>query len=187
MTEVFPISIIDWREKARDVWHSSDNLGEMPEGIEYELIDSELQIKAPHAMKSYLWQDPKEFIPTWDLIEITWRSLRMIWRKKDMIIRWNNNIYPSLYEWNLLKIHWVRECVFFWVDIGDYNEKVILLVDGTISRADLYRELRSWEFSIDRFAIPDDIIFGKIPRYGRQKKVNKTILQKLYHDWMLWR
>ena len=187
MTEALPIAVIDGREKIaynESLW---DNLWTILPGIEYKIIDNELLIRARHTMKTYLWKPPLEYIPTWDIIEIQWGSIAMIWRQKDMIIKWNYNIYPSLYEWTILNITWVNECVLFWVNMGDYDERIILLVQGKISRDDLYRELRGWEFSIDRFAIPDDIIFWKIPKYGRQKKINKTILQKLYLSGTLWK
>ncbi len=187
MTEVLPIAIIDGREKIAHNESLWDNLWTILHGIEYKIINNELLIRAKHAMKGYLWKPSLEYIPTWDLIELEWCSISMIWRQKDMIIKWNHNIYPSLYEWNILNITWVNECVLFWVTMGDYNEKIILLVHGTISSDDLYRKLRGWEFSIDNFAIPDEIIFWKIPRYGRQKKINKTLLQKLYLNWTLWK
>jgi hypothetical protein len=38
---------------------------------------------------------------------------------------------------------------------------------------------RSGEYSIDREALPDRIVFAKLPRSGRQNKVDKNALRQL--------
>jgi hypothetical protein len=38
-------------------------------------------------------------------------------------------------------------------------------------------KLRSGQFSIDREALPDRIVFMKLPRSGRQNKVNRQLLR----------
>ena len=103
-------------------------------------------------------------------------------RKKDMIIRGNFNIYPGLYEPTINKIEGVVEALM----VGCYNhekadEEIVLVVESSkqMNAATMMANLRDGEYSIDRAALPDRIEFMKLPRSGRQNKVNRQGLVKL--------
>lgn len=108
-------------------------------------------------------------------------QLILLGRKKDMMIRGNFNIYPGLYEPTINKIKGIREAVM----VGVYNadkadEEIILVVDGEkhLTADQVLKQLVRGEFSIDREALPDKIIFRKIPHSGRQQKINRKELVK---------
>jgi acyl-coenzyme A synthetase/AMP-(fatty) acid ligase len=113
-------------------------------------------------------------------------SLIMIWRKKDMIIRGDYNIYPSIYEPIISWIPWVRNCALIWIyDEKIEDEKVILFIEIEYSNSYydtnyIKKHLESWEFSIDKYAFPDDIIFYPIPKTWRQNKTDKNKLKEIY-------
>ncbi len=44
----------------------------------------------------------------------------------------------------------------------------------------IYSLITNWEYSIDGFALPDEIIFIKIPCSGKQNKINKVLLKNNY-------
>jgi acyl-CoA synthetase (AMP-forming)/AMP-acid ligase II len=101
-------------------------------------------------------------------------------RKKDMIIRRNFNVYPGLYEPTINKIGGITEAVM----IGVYNnekadEEIVLAVESEekMEARAIEAKLRTGQFSIDREALPDRIVFMKLPRSGRQNKVNRQLLR----------
>ncbi|NJL74875.1 MAG: hypothetical protein HC892_07440 [Saprospiraceae bacterium] len=96
-----------------------------------------------------------------------------------MIIRGNFNIYPGLYEPTIHKIKGVKEAVM----IGLYNhqkadEEVILVIDGEkdMTSQEVMKQLTFGAYSIDKEAIPDRIVFMKIPHSGRQNKIDRKLL-----------
>jgi acyl-CoA synthetase (AMP-forming)/AMP-acid ligase II len=100
-------------------------------------------------------------------------------RKKDMIIRRNFNVYPGLYEPTINKIEGITEAVM----IGVYNkekadEEIILVVESEqrMHAEQVAPKLRAGQFSIDLEALPNKILFMKLPRSGRQNKVNRKLL-----------
>ncbi|HRN56002.1 MAG TPA: class I adenylate-forming enzyme family protein [Agriterribacter sp.] len=100
-------------------------------------------------------------------------------RKKDMVIRGNFNIYPGLYEPTINKIKGVKEAVMIGVyNIEKADEEIVLVIDSEIkmNSSAIMRQLSSGKYSIDKAAIPDKIVFMKIPHSGRQNKVNRTLL-----------
>ena len=103
-----------------------------------------------------------------------------------MIIKKEYNIYPWVYEPIISKIPGVSACAMVWVyDESLNDEKIILFVEMWYSHARydskyIENKLKSWEFSIDTYALPDEIIFCQIPRSGRQEKIDKNALQKMY-------
>ncbi len=96
-----------------------------------------------------------------------------------MIIRRNFNVYPGLFEPTINKIEGVIESAM----IGLYNkekadEEIVLVVETEyrMSEDTLAGKLRAGQYSIDREALPDRIIFMTLPRSGRQNKVNRQVL-----------
>jgi len=193
MTEMLPIAYIDWREKVNTKvnW---DLLWIFIENIDYKIIKDELLVKWDHNMKKYLWYETKDFVETWDLVNIQNKQLVMIWRKKDMIIKKEYNIYPWIYEPIISKIPWVLACAMIWIyDKKINDEKIILFVEiwnlhKKFDEKYIMSKLRYSDFSIDKFAIPNKIIFCKIPRIGRQEKIDKNKLREIYlHNFKLWK
>lgn len=187
MTEMLPIAYIDGREKVitKVNW---DLLWNFIQDTHYKIIENELFVKWVHQMKKYLWKDIEEFIKTWDLVNIQNEKLVMIWRKKDMIIRKEYNIYPWIYEPIICQIPWIFHCAMIWIyDEKINDEKIILYVEIWYSHKNydknyIINKLKFWEYSIDKFAIPDEVIFWKLPRIGRQEKIDKNKLRENYKN-----
>lgn len=102
-------------------------------------------------------------------------------RKKDMIIRGNFNVYPGLYEPTINKIDGIIEAVM----IGLYNpkkadEEILLIIESEypMKANDVLLKLKAGIHTIDKEALPDKIIFMKLPRSGRQNKVNRKELSE---------
>ena len=182
MTEMLPIAYIDGREKVATKV-DGDLLGNIIDEINHNIVENELQVQGPHQMLHYLWYDTKPFIETWDLVRIQHNKLVMIGRKKDMIIRKEYNIYPWVYEPIICQIPWVFHCALVWMYDEKLNdEKIILFVEMWYSHKKynqnyIMTQLKSWEYSIDEYALPDEIIFCILPRIWRQNKIDKIALR----------
>lgn len=180
MTEILPIAYIDGREKITTKV-DGDLLWNLISDINYSIVENELHVQGPHQMSHYLWYEMKPFIETGDLIKIENEKLVMIGRKKDMIIRKEYNIYPSIYEPIISKIPWVTDCAMVGLyDENTNDEKVCLYIEWAYkwgNEKDIIKKLKLWEFSIDEFALPDRIIFCTLPRIWRQNKIDKNKLR----------
>ena len=109
-------------------------------------------------------------------------KLILLGRKKDMIIRGNFNIYPGLYEPTISKISGVNEVAMIGIYCVDKSdEEVILVVDSEydMMETEIMNQLKYGAFSIDKAALPDRIIFMKIPHSGRQQKIDKKELARM--------
>jgi acyl-CoA synthetase (AMP-forming)/AMP-acid ligase II len=188
MTEVLPIAVVDGRYKA--AWKGEgDLLGQWVKGITPQILkDGELEVQSPHMFYKYLGQEKSQWVSTGDLVKIQKKELILMGRKKDMIIKGNYNIYPELYESTIQKIPGVAACAMVGIqDITLQDEKIILVVEPeTQSDINIKKRiqdaLRSGPYSIDSHAYPDDILIMKIPRSGRQLKINKKTLRALLID-----
>ena len=164
-----------------------DVLWYLVDGIEYKIIDDELLLKWSHSMQNYLWKPREEYIATGDLVKFDHERIVMIGRRKDMIIRKEYNIYPSLYETVMSQIPGVSTVALVWIyDENMHDECVVLFLEtyptSLYTKQDIYLLLQSGEYSIDQYAIPDDIIFTKIPKIGRHNKIDKDTLRAIYHN-----
>jgi len=182
MTEMLPVSYVDWKDKLikRIDW---DLLWKVFSDIKISILeDHELELSGNWLFKKYLGWDDILKHKTWDLVEFKDWNLIMKWRKKDMILRKDYNIYPSLYESIINWIPWIIESALVWVwDKNLEDEKVILFLEwNNLEKKDIFKKLKSWNFSIDNFALPDEIIFCKIPRKWRQNKIDKNYLRDNY-------
>ena len=99
-----------------------------------------------------------------------------------MIIRRNMNIYPGLYEPTINKIKGVKAAVM----VGKYkeeihDEKVYLVVEKeeAISEKSIRQQLEYGQYAIDKEALPDAIVFQKLPRKGRQNKIDRKAIVEL--------
>lgn len=182
MTENLFIATIDGREK---VTYASDGdpLGKPIEDVELKIKeDGELMVKSPQLFTRYYHMESRSvYHESGDLVSIDNNGyLVMQGRKKDMILRRHQNIYPSLYEPTILKINGVQAAAI----VGKYSEQkadeeVYLFVESTVdySEHNFRKLLMKGEYSIDKEALPDYIVFCKIPRSGRQSKIDKDALR----------
>lgn len=186
MTENLLVAGIDGREKVNFPTDGGDVVGYPAPEVELRIApDGEILVRSPQLFVRYLHLPAHDgWHPTGDLGHLdTEGRLVLTGRKKDMIIRRNFNLYPGLYEPTINRIPGVTECAF----VGVYDEKkqdetVALFVEThqQLSEALLRRSLESGPFSIDREALPDHIFFKKLPRSGRQNKVDKATLRRVY-------
>lgn len=182
MTEMLPIACIDAREKL-DFKGKWDILWKIFSGINIEIsTDNELIISWDWLFKKYIWNEEIKKHKTWDLVDFDGENIIMKWRKKDMIIRKDYNIYPALYESKIAKISGIIDVAMVWIwDEKSQDEKIILFLEWEkISLKKLRPEL---EKILDNFAMPDEIIFTKIPRKWRQNKIDKNSLRNNYNLW----
>lgn len=184
MTENLLVSTTDGRQKI-DYSNKGDLLGKPVENVEVKIAeDGEISLKSPQLYTRYWHQKNREiFHATGDLGYLDNNgNIVLTGRKKDMIIRRNFNLYPALYEPTIKKIKGIREAVL----VGKYeedlaDEKVILAVEKTngLTKKSLMKKLQTGAFSIDKEAWPDEIIFMKIPRKGRQSKIDRVAIRSL--------
>lgn len=181
MTENLMVSFLDAREKLQAV-SDGDMVGYPFPGVDISIAaDGEVCILS-NQMYSHYWQQEKiqGVHHTGDIGKLDCKGrLILLGRKKDMIIRRNFNIYPGLYEPSIHKIKGIHEAVM----LGMYNkpkadEEIILVVDGEagLKECDIMKQLTSGNYSIDKEALPDKILFMDIPHAGRQHKVDRKLL-----------
>jgi len=185
MTEILPIAVVDGRQKAGTKL-TGDLIGEPVGQIKATIMaDGELVVSGTHMCMQYLGEKKSHAeIHTGDTVRLEGKQIVMIGRKKDMILRGDYNIYPALYEPIIEAIPGVRACAM--VGIYDHNRAdeqiaVAVEVDGSreLTKAYIEKRLRSGSYSIDTHAFPDKIVFMKLPRSGRQLKVNKIAIKQL--------
>jgi acyl-CoA synthetase (AMP-forming)/AMP-acid ligase II len=112
--------------------------------------------------------------------------LILLGRKKDMIIRRNFNIYTGLYEPTINKIDGIVEAVMLGVYHPEKADEEVFLVIESEQPMDsevILSKLKEGKYSIDKEALPDKIIFMRLPRSGRQQKVNRKELSELLKRW----
>ncbi|MEO6693187.1 MAG: class I adenylate-forming enzyme family protein [Saprospiraceae bacterium] len=181
MTEHLFISIISGKDKLLSTT-SIDIVGKPFANVEVRILENdEISILSPQLFKRYLHEDSRHgYFNTGDLGRLDENEqLSLFGRRKNMIIRSNFNIYPGLYEPTINSIPNVKNAVM----LGIYNEaksdEMVYLViesDKQLSKSNIFNALTQGPFSIDKQAIPDEILFMKIPLFGRQNKVNKKVL-----------
>lgn len=183
MTENLLVAVIDGRKKA-SLASDGDPLGFAADGVQIKIADDgEILIKSNQMFKQY-WEleSAQEWHHTGDLGYLDKDGLLVLkGRKKDMIIRRDFNIYPALYEPSIKKIDGVMEAALVGIydeDVAD--EKVHLFVESKedIAESELRTQLQLGPHSIDKDALPDHIHFVKIPRLGRQQKIDKKELRQ---------
>lgn len=185
MTEILPVAVVDGRKKVN--WKGEgDLLGNFATGVKFKIAnDGELLVSGDHKSRNYLGLEKSDYVATGDLVKIVGKELVLIGRKKDMIIKGNYNIYPELYESTIQKIEGVAACAMVGVrDIDKEDEKIILIIEPEdFERKDIKSSvassLQSGNYSIDSQAFPDKILIMKLPRSGRQLKVDKNKLRAM--------
>jgi acyl-CoA synthetase (AMP-forming)/AMP-acid ligase II len=177
MTEHLLVSVIDGREKV-NYTGEGDVLGMPIPGIDLKLTDEgEILVRSEQLFKRYFHLETREdWHATGDLGTIDDAgNIVLLGRAKEMIIRGNFNIYPALYEDTIKKIPGVEEAAFVGIyDAAIHDEKVYLAVETNKKPIDQIRQaLMVGKYSIDKEALPDVIISMKIPRKGRQNKLDR--------------
>ena len=183
-TEMLIISIVSMDEKIA-YKSEGDLLGKPLAGVSVKISeDNEMLIFGPQMYTRYLGDSEAKFFNSGDLgIVDSNNNIVMLGRKKDMIIRNGYNLYPGIFENTISSIPGIAECAL----VGLYNKKsedeeVVLVVvksfDIDISDSKLRQFLQTGQYSIDRQALPDKIIFVKeLPKSGRSNKIDKKKLR----------
>jgi acyl-CoA synthetase (AMP-forming)/AMP-acid ligase II len=182
LTENLMVTFIDAREKVKaDV--KGDLVGTPFTNVRLKIeTDGEVCVLSDQLFSNYFGSEKHTgMLYTGDLGSIDENGrLILKGRKKDMIIRGNFNIYTGLYEPTINKIDGITEAVM----VGIYNsekadEEIILVVESErpMKSAEILKKLKAGKYSIDKQALPDKIIFQKLPRFGRQNKVNRKQLR----------
>lgn len=183
MTENLLIASAEGEEKLQN-HKKGDLLGKPFEGVEVKVNEGEeLLIKGSFLFSHYFGSEKQEdWFATGDLVRLDEEgNLYMMGRKKNMIIRAHKNIYPGLYEPTIIEIDGIKEALLIGLyDEGIYDEKVVLVADAaeSMSKDSLGKSLASGPHAIDSDVLPDHIVFMKIPRKGRQQKVDYQTLEK---------
>lgn len=187
MTENLMVTHVDAQEKL-DYLGEGDLVGKPFPNVRIQIAeDGEILLTSDQLFSRY-WHLNEVHVPhhSGDLGDIdTEGRVRLHGRKKDMIIRGNFNVYPGLFEPTINKIDGIQEAVL----IGIYSEQkadeeIILVVEAEkeLSSKGILAKLQHGEFSIDKEAWPDAIIFMTLPRFGRQNKVDKKKLRAILNE-----
>jgi acyl-CoA synthetase (AMP-forming)/AMP-acid ligase II len=188
MTENLLCCTVDGRKKAKQSVEG-DLLGKTVEGVALKIAeDQEILVQSPQSYLRYWHEENKStWHPTGDLGYVNeYGQLVLIGRKKNMIIRRHMNIYPGLYEPTINSIPGIQSAVLLGVYHPEkHDEEVVLVVEkeAEITQKRIHEQLEFGKHSIDKEARPDRIVFKKLPRKGRQQKIDrnqiKETLQKL--------
>lgn len=181
-TEILPIAYIELQDKISSLV-DGDLLGKMAPGVTVNIVDNEICVSGKNLFNRYLGLDKITEHKTGDLGVVIDSKLILLGRKKDMIIRKNHNIYPSIFESTISNISGVKNCAM----VGIYNndledEKIYLAVEksGYVKDGDevfekrIFNELRKGKHTIDATALPDKIIVMDLPLSGRTQKIDKN-------------
>lgn len=182
MTENLITCSIDGRDKINST-HPGDIVGKPFEGNEISIADDgEILINSTQLFSRYLHLKDRETPHhTGDLGYFTTDGLLVLnGRKKDMIIRRDTNIYPAIYEKTIKNIPGIDEAVLIGIySEQKHDEEVYLVAESEkYSETELMKLLKAGKYSIDKEALPDKIIFMKIPLSGRQNKVDRKKIRE---------
>jgi acyl-CoA synthetase (AMP-forming)/AMP-acid ligase II len=184
-TEMLPICAVSLADKQAFAG-AGDLVGPPLPGVQVRLApDGELLARGPNLCRRYLDGPPLDELATGDLARLDPSgNVVLIGRKKDMIIKGNHNIYPTLIESTVSRIAGVRTCALVGIYREDRSdEEIVLVVDKADPRDDeTYRRflaaaLLTGPHSIDLYAQPDRIVFAPLPTGGRSRKVDKQRLR----------
>jgi acyl-CoA synthetase (AMP-forming)/AMP-acid ligase II len=179
MTENLVVSTADGIEKL-NYKGPGDFVGKPVEGVKIQIAeDGELLINSSQLYSRYFHLDNRDdFHATGDLAEIDPEgNILLMGRKKEMIIRRNTNIYPALYESTIKKIEGVDEAVMVGIyNIEKEDEDVYLTIEANQNITEKYirDKIAFGEFQVEKEALPDHVVFMRIPRKGRQSKVDRS-------------
>jgi acyl-CoA synthetase (AMP-forming)/AMP-acid ligase II len=182
MTELLICAIVDSETKI-NYNTAGDVLGIPWKDVQCKIAaDGEILLSSPQLYARYFHEQHRaDFHATGDMGYVDSNGyLILTGRKKDMIIRKNFNIYPGIYESIIRRIDGVDDCAMVGVwNESKEDEDVYLVVEGSnLTNEKINRSIQAGENSIDRQALPDYVILQKLPRSGRQNKIDKKVLRK---------
>ena len=184
MTEILPAAIATGEEKLDNT--EADILGKPVPGVEFSFADDkEILIRGAGLMKGYLGKQPSEWHATGDLGYLDAQGrLMLLGRKKNMLIRADMNIYPSLYEPGICTIEGVADAVIVGApdEIGD--DRVVLFLVASEKNGDatalIERVKRELPKHMDQQAYPDRIeVLREMPVSGRGQKRDMRKLEAM--------
>ncbi|MCP3757417.1 class I adenylate-forming enzyme family protein [Streptomyces sp. TBY4] len=175
LTELFPAAAVESREKAAHEG-PGDLAGAPLPGVRAAAdADGQLLLTGPGARHRYLGEEPDPWVRTGDRGHLD-GSGRIVLegRAKDMVLRRAENIYPGLYEPSL-HVPGVELALLVAVPADDGDERLVAVVqpcrgasEGTL-RAALDGPLRRMGA-----AVPDAVLFARIPLAGRSRKPDRA-------------
>ena len=187
MTEMLPIATCDARAKLEHLKQGGrgDLLGKPMGDTKFKLADDgEILVSGSGLMDRYFGGEPEVWHATGDLGTLRADGqLVMLGRKKNMLIRGNMNIYPSLYEPSLCTIDGVADAAIVGVPDRIGDDRVMLFVVAK-EGADAARVLAAVKAQVrlhmDEDALPDRIeLLGRMPLSGRSHKRDAIVLVEL--------
>ena len=183
MTEMLPVAVGDARRKLETV--RGDLLGSPIGDTRIRIAaDNEIVVTGSGLMDRYFGRERAEWHATGDYGELTEDGeLIMLGRKKNMLIRRDQNIYPSLYEPAITVIHGVADAAIVGVP-DEYGDDVVYLFivpePGHDTEAVRLRVIREAPGHMDAEAIPDHVIaIPAMPVTGRARKRDMQALVRL--------
>lgn len=186
LTEMAPVACVDMAEKL--AWAGDGDLAGAPLPGTCVRIDEagELFVAGDRLCGRYLGGQPLREVATGDLARLDdARRLILLGRSKEMIIRGQYNIYPTLYEEKIAAIAGVERCAFIGLwdeDLSD--EKVVLVLEPAVGETNSIRLRRRVERAlradslIDNFALPDEVVVMDLPESGRTHKIDRAGLRR---------
>jgi len=187
MTEMLPIATCDARAKLAHIADGGrGDLVGLPMGdTKIRLAtDGEIQVSGSGLMNRYFGRQPQEWHPTGDLGTIRADGqLVLLGRKKNMLIRGNMNIYPSLYEPGICTIPGVADAAIVGVPdrIGDDRVMLFVVAKPGFDPAKVLAAVRSQvHLHMDEDALPDRVeLLEAMPLSGRSLKRDPLVLTQL--------
>jgi acyl-CoA synthetase (AMP-forming)/AMP-acid ligase II len=183
MTEMLPVAIVDAKQKR--ALKRGDLLGPPIGDTQVKIADDgEILVRGSGLMKTYFGREPQTWHPTGDLgiVDEAGRIV-MLGRKKNMLIRGNMNIYPSLYEPGITTINGVADAVIVGVPDEFGDDRVVLFIvpaHGFDAKDVLRRVERDVVHHMDIDALPDRVaLLAEMPTSGRALKRDMTQLAAL--------
>jgi acyl-CoA synthetase (AMP-forming)/AMP-acid ligase II len=185
-TEILPISCVDMDTKIHSTVEG-DLLGVPVSGVDIQIIEGEICVSGSNLFNRYLGFSKVDTYHTGDMGVFLEGKIVLLGRKKDMIIRRNFNIYPSIFESTISTINGVGGCAMVGIyNETDADERVYLAIEKDRNSPDddvqlikrISEELSKGKRSIDQSALPDKIILMKLPVSGRTKKNDKARIKE---------
>lgn len=190
MTELLMISSVDALTKINTECQG-DLLGKPHPNVDVKIVnDGELCFNSPQKfLEYYNLKSAALFHHSGDLGFLdSMGNIVLTGRSKNMIIRSHFNIYPELYESTITQIDGVVDCAMIGIYSEVLHDQIVVLViecKDKISADFIKKEISSGKHRIDQEALPDKILFAKLPRSGRSNKVDRKILmEQILSEWI---
>ncbi|MFM7030722.1 MAG: class I adenylate-forming enzyme family protein [Micrococcales bacterium] len=187
MTEMLPIATCDARSKLEHIRSGGrgDLVGQPMGDTKIRLAsDGEIEVSGSGLMNRYFGRSPESWHPTGDLGTIRADGqLVLLGRKKNMLIRGNMNIYPSLYEPGICTIPGVADAAIVGVPdrIGDDRVMLFVVAKPGFDPSRVLDAVRSQvHLHMDEDARPDMVeLLDSMPLSGRSLKRDSLVLTQL--------